>query len=62
MPVDIHNLEAHHLAGGDVFQTVQAVIAAKKANLEFDWQRACALDLASKITGKSVLQELHDLL
>jgi uncharacterized protein YqfA (UPF0365 family) len=43
------------LAGGSVIQTVQAVIAAEKANVEFDWQRAYALDLASIVTGKSIL-------
>lgn len=60
--IDVDNLEAHHLAGGNVIETVQAVIAADKADVEFDWQHACAIDLASKITGKSVLEELQNLL
>ena len=53
--MDANDLEAHYLAEGNVIQTVQALIAADKANITLDWQRACAIDLATKGTGKSVL-------
>ena len=53
------DLEAHYLAEGNVIQTVQALIAADKANIALDWQRACAIDLATKGTGKSVLEAVR---
>lgn len=52
-------LEAHYLAEGNVIQAVQALIAADKANIELDFQRACAIDLATKGTGKSVLEAVR---
>lgn len=47
-------LEAHFLAGGSLIPTVQAIIAAQKARISLDWTRACAIDLATKGSGKSV--------
>ncbi|MGJ3243878.1 MAG: flotillin-like protein FloA [Opitutales bacterium] len=52
-------LEAHYLAEGNVIQTVQALIAADKANIALDFSRACAIDLATKGTGKSVLEAVR---
>lgn len=49
-------LEGHYLAGGDVTQVVRALIAADKANLDLDFKRAAAIDLATKQTGKSVFE------
>ena len=57
--MDANDLEAHYLAEGNVIQTVQALIAADKANITLDWQRACAIDLATKGTGKSVLEAVR---
>jgi uncharacterized protein YqfA (UPF0365 family) len=57
--VSANDLEAHYLAEGNVIQTVQAIIAADKANINLDWQRACAIDLATKGTGKSVLEAVR---
>ena len=57
--VSANDLEAHYLAEGNVIQTVQAIIAADKANISLDWQRACAIDLATKGTGKSVLEAVR---
>ena len=48
------DLEAHYLAGGNVVPTVQALIAAMKAGIPLDFSRACAIDLATKGSGKSV--------
>ena len=42
------------VAGGNVIACVQALIAAQKAGIALDWQRACAIDLATKGSGKSV--------
>jgi uncharacterized protein YqfA (UPF0365 family) len=57
--ISANDLEAHYLAAGNVMQTVEALIAADKANIALNWQRACAIDLATKGTGKSVLEAVR---
>ena len=52
-------LEAHFLAGGDVSQVVLALIAAEKAGITLSFDRACAIDLAVKGTGKTVLEAVR---
>ena len=52
--LSIDEIESQYLAGGNVIACVQALIAAQKAQIELDWQRACAIDLATKGSGKSV--------
>src|SRR5690349_17032 len=52
-------LEAHYLAGGDVSHVVLALIAADKAGIALDFNRACAIDLATKGTGKTVLEAVR---
>ncbi|MDQ6809159.1 MAG: flotillin-like protein FloA [Verrucomicrobiota bacterium] len=52
-------LEAHYLAGGDVGQAILALIAADKAGISLDFNRACAIDLATKGTGKTVLEAVR---
>ncbi len=52
--LSIDEVEAQYLAGGNVIACVQALIAAQKAGIALDWQRACAIDLATKGSGKSV--------
>ena len=49
-------IEAHYLSGGDVNHVILALIAAQKAGIHLDWNRACAIDLATKGTGKTVLE------
>ena len=41
-------LEAHFLAGGDVLSVVNALIAADKAGIALNFQRAAAIDLAGR--------------
>jgi uncharacterized protein YqfA (UPF0365 family) len=52
--LSIDEIEAQYLAGGNVIACVHALIAAQKAGIALDWQRACAIDLATKGSGKSV--------
>ena len=52
--LDIDDIEAQYLAGGNVIACVQALIAAQKARIDLPWQQACAIDLATKGSGKSV--------
>lgn len=53
------DLEAHFLAGGNVIPTVQALIAAMKAGIPLDFAKASAIDLATKGSGKSVMQAVQ---
>ncbi len=57
--ISINDIEAHYLAGGNIVPTVQALIAAQKASIKLDWQRACAIDLATKGSGKSVAEAVR---
>ena len=59
IPIETDQLEAHYLADGNVVQTVQALIAASKANIILEWDRACAIDLATRGTSKSVLEAVR---
>jgi uncharacterized protein YqfA (UPF0365 family) len=56
IPLSIDQLSAHFLAGGNITTVVQALIAAKKAAIVLEFDRACAIDLATKGTGKTVLE------
>ncbi len=56
IPLETDQLEAHYLAGGDVNQVVRALIAADKAELNLDFNRAAAIDLATHQSGKSVFE------
>lgn len=57
--LEIDELEQHYLAGGDVIQTVQGLINAMKAGIPMVWDRACAIDLATKGTSKSILEAIR---
>jgi len=59
IPVTTDRIAAHFLAGGNVVPTVQALIAAQKAGIVLDWDRACAIDLATKGSGKSVVEAVR---
>jgi len=41
-------LEAHVLSGGDVVRVVRAIIAASRAGMDLDFDRAAAIDLAGR--------------
>lgn len=59
IPLDTDPLEAHYLAGGNVTHVVLALIAAAKAEIQLDFNRACAIDLAIKGTNKTVLEAVR---
>jgi uncharacterized protein YqfA (UPF0365 family) len=48
-------LEAHYLAGGNVMNVVVAIIAAHRARIDLDFDRAAAIDLA----GRDVLEAVR---
>ena len=50
---------SHYQAGGNIVPTVQALIAAHKAGISLNWDMACAIDLATKGSGKSVAEAVR---
>ena len=56
LDISIDDLSSHYLAGGSVEMVILALIAARKARIHLDFDRACAIDLATKGTGKTVLE------
>ena len=52
----IDDLSTHFLAGGNVEMVVRALIMARKAQIHLEFDRACAIDLATQQTGKTVLE------
>ena len=53
--LEIASLEAHYLAGGNVNTLVDALIAAQRANIPLQFERAAAIDLA----GRDVLEAVQ---
>jgi len=56
LDVSIDDLSTHYLAGGNVEMVILALIAARKAGIKLDYDKACAIDLATKGTGKTVYE------
>lgn len=56
LDLSIDDLSTHYLAGGNIDMVVLALIAAQKAGIRLVYDRACAIDLATKGTGKTVLE------
>jgi uncharacterized protein YqfA (UPF0365 family) len=52
--ISVADLETHYLAGGHFPNIVNAMIAADKANINLDWKRATAIDLAGRDLYKAV--------
>ena len=46
--ISTDRLEAHYLAGGDVMRVTNAIIAAHRASIDLDFDRAAAIDLAGR--------------
>jgi uncharacterized protein YqfA (UPF0365 family) len=53
--LDVDELEAHFLAGGDVARVANALISADKANIDLGFEQAAAIDLA----GRDVLEAVQ---
>ena len=53
--IDINELEAHYLSGGDVNKVVDALIAAQRADIDLEFEQAAAIDLA----GRDVFQAVQ---
>lgn len=57
--LSVDELEAHYLAEGNLISTVQSLIAANKAGIALNFPRACAIDLATKGSGKTVIEAVR---
>jgi uncharacterized protein YqfA (UPF0365 family) len=55
LPLTVDQMQSHYLAGGNVENVTLAMIAAQRAQIPLDWQRAAAIDLA----GRNVLEALQ---
>jgi len=56
LDVSIDDLSTHYLAGGNVEMVILSLIAARKAGIKLEYDQACAIDLATKGTGKTVYE------
>ncbi len=52
-------LEAHYLAGGNVPSVIRAIIAAHRAGIDLDFDRAAAIDLAGRDVLDAVRTSVH---
>ncbi|MBK1811714.1 flotillin-like protein FloA [Clostridium sp. YIM B02505] len=52
LTINVNQLEAHYLAGGNVDKVVDALIAAHRADIDLHFEKAAAIDLA----GRDVLE------
>lgn len=48
LSLNVNQLEAHYLAGGNVDSVVNALIASERAGLELHFEKAAAIDLAGR--------------
>lgn len=55
LDVNVNQLEAHYLAGGNVDRVIDALIAAHRAQIDLSFERGCAIDLA----GRNVLEAVQ---
>lgn len=59
LDVSTNKLEAHYLAGGNVDRVVNALIAAQRAEIPLEFERAAAIDLAGRNVLEAVQMSVH---
>ena len=57
--ISTSRLEAHYLAAGDVMGVIKAIIAAHRAGIDLDFDRASAIDLAGRDVLDAVRTSVH---
>jgi uncharacterized protein YqfA (UPF0365 family) len=57
--VSTRRLEAHYLAGGNVPNVIKAIIAAHRADIDLDFDRAAAIDLAGRDVQEAVRTSVY---
>lgn len=53
------DLEAHYLAGGNIERVTQAIIAAERASIDLNFDRAAAIDLAGRDVFEAVQTSVY---
>lgn len=59
LQLNTDQMEAHYMAGGDVINVVNALIAADKANIALTFQKATAIDLAGRDVFEAVATSVN---
>lgn len=57
--ITCQQLEAHYLAGGNVPRVINAIVSAHRADLDLDFDRAAAIDLAGRDVIDAVRTSVH---
>ncbi len=57
--ISTERLEGHYLAGGNVMNIINAIIAAHRARIELDFDQAAAIDLAGRDVLDAVRTSVH---
>jgi uncharacterized protein YqfA (UPF0365 family) len=59
LPLTSDQLETHYLAEGNVNRVIDALIAANRANIELNFEKACAIDLAGRDVKEAVMMSVN---
>lgn len=59
LTMNVNQLEAHYLAGGNVDGVVNALIAAERAGIELPFEKAAAIDLAGRDVFEAVRMSVN---
>ncbi|MCC5833919.1 MAG: flotillin-like protein FloA [Opitutales bacterium] len=59
LTISINEFETHYMAGGDILETVSGLINSRKAGISLSFDQACAIDLATKGTEKSIIEAVR---
>jgi uncharacterized protein YqfA (UPF0365 family) len=57
--ITTQRLESHYLAGGNVLNVINALIAAHRAGIDLDFDKAAAIDLAGRDVMDAVRTSVH---
>lgn len=59
LKLTVNQLEAHHLAGGNVDGVINALIAAERAGIDLSFEKASAIDLAGRNVYEAVTMSVN---
>jgi len=54
LPLALDRLEVHHLSGGNITSVVNALISASRSNIDLNFEKAAAIDLAGRDVSDAV--------
>jgi uncharacterized protein YqfA (UPF0365 family) len=59
LDVNVNQLEAHYLAGGNIDSVINALIASERAGIELPFEKAAAIDLAGRDVFEAVKMSVN---